>query len=140
MNRVEFLTSENGPLEIKVDGILLQEHLRRAELPSARADGQADLAGSYAGLTRLDLIRWPSRHFLGSPALTTTGDDTVLLGCDCGDWGCWPLSANVHLTPTTVTWTDFTNEHRPNWDRSTLRPFTFQRPQYESALRATELT
>ncbi|HEY1095136.1 MAG TPA: hypothetical protein VGE61_10565 [Glycomyces sp.] len=64
--------------------------------------------------------------------------DTVLLGCDCGDWGCWPLLAQVDVTDTTVTWRHFSNEHRPAWDLSGLGPFTFDRAQYEASLRTTQ--
>jgi hypothetical protein len=137
MNRIEFTVATNEVLEIKVDGVPLQEHARRAELRSARADRQEDLAGAYAGLNRLDPVRWPSRHFLGEPVLTLDGD-TVLLGCDCGDWGCWPLLARVDLTPAAVTWHHFKNEHRPAWDLTDLGPFEFDRPQYEAALKTTE--
>ncbi|RRR95835.1 hypothetical protein [Glycomyces terrestris] len=138
MNRVEFLLDPaGGPLQITVDGVRLEAHLRRAELASARADGQADLAGAYAGLTRTDAVRWPSRHFLDAPALPGIDGTTVLLGCECGDWGCWPLSARVDLTPATVTWRDFRNEHRPHWDHTALRPFVFDRAQYEASLRTT---
>jgi hypothetical protein len=137
MNRVEF-SAATGRLEIKVDGVALEERARRAELRSARAAREEALAGAYAGLTRLDTVRWPSRHFLGAPALPVPGGDTVLLGCDCGDWGCWPLLAQVDVTEATVMWRDFHNEHRPTWDLSGLGPFTFDRGQYESALRTTQ--
>lgn len=140
MNRVEFIvaTDDEPCLEIKVDGVALEEHARRAELGSARADRQESLAGAYSGLTSLDDVCWPSRHFLGAPVLSATGgDETVLLGCDCGDWGCWPLSATVRVAAATVTWREFRNEHRPAWDLSRLGPFQFDRDQYESALRTT---
>lgn len=139
MNRVDFiLAPEGGCLRIEVDGVPLEEHARRAELRSAKADRQEHLAGAYAGLTRIDAVRWPSRHFLGSPALPGIDNGTVLLGCDCGDWGCWPLTAQVDLTPTTVTWHHFRNEHRPTWNHTTLGPFKFNRPQYEASLQTTE--
>jgi len=136
MNRVEF-SAANGCVDIKVDGVALEAHARRAELESASAAGQADLAGAYGGLTPLHAVRWPSRHFLGAPVLGAPDGDTVLLGCDCGDWGCWPLLAQVEVTDTTVTWRHFSNEHRPAWDLSGLGPFTFDRAQYEAALRTT---
>jgi hypothetical protein len=139
MNRVEFvLAPEGGCLAIKVDDVPLEEHARRAELPSAEAAGQEHLAGAYAGLTCVDLVRWPSRHFLGSPTLPGVDGGTVLLGCDCGDWGCWPLSAQVDPTPATVAWRDFRNEHRPAWDLTALGPFAFDRARYEASLRATQ--
>jgi hypothetical protein len=141
MNRVDFIVATDWAscLEIKVDGVALVEHARRAELTSAKADGQEGLAGAYGGLTPLHLVCWPSRHFLGSPALPATDDgDTVLLGCDCGEWGCWSLLAQVHVSTSTVIWRKFRNAHRPTWDLSSLGPLEFDRGQYESALRTTQ--
>lgn len=141
MNGVEFTVATDGEpcVDIKVDGMALEEHARRAELKSARADRQERLAGAYGGLTHLDAICWPSRHFLGAPALSGSGDsDTVLLGCDCGDWGCWPLFAEVQVSAVTVIWREFRNGHRPAWDLSRLGPFEFDRDQYELALRTTQ--
>jgi hypothetical protein len=140
MNRVEFIVAPDWAscLDIKVDGVALEEHARRAELRSAKDDQQEHLAGAYGGLTPLHAVCWPSRHFLGAPPLPTAEGDTVLLGCDCGDWGCWPLAARVHVTSLTVTWQEFRNGHRPAWDLSRLGPFEFERGQYESALRTTQ--
>lgn len=140
MNRVEFaiVPDEEPHLEINVDGVPLRELARRAELPSARADRQEDLAGAYHGLTGIEAVRWPSRHFLGRPALAGEGPgETALLGCDCGVWDCWPLFAKVEVSDETVTWRDFRNGHRPAWDLSGLGPFEFERGRYEAALRAT---
>jgi hypothetical protein len=141
VNRVEFVVAPDGStcLDIKIDGVRLQEHARRAEITSAAAEGEPELAGAYDGLTPLHAVCWPSRHFLGEPALPATDDgDTVLLGCDCGDWGCWPLVARVEVAAATVTWHHFKNPHRAAWDLNRLGPFTFERAQYEASLRATE--
>jgi hypothetical protein len=140
MNRVEFtIEADDEPrMEIKIDGVPLGEIARRIELPSARADRKERLAGAYSGLRLLEAVRWPSRHFLGEPTLPGNySNETVLLGCDCGDWGCWPLFAKVDVSDAAVTWQAFMNGHRPAWDLSGLGPFEFDRGQYESALRTT---
>jgi hypothetical protein len=122
---------------IWVGGVPLEEWARRVELPFAKADGNPDLAGAYAGLAAADDLLWPSRHFLGEPTLSAFDDgDTVLLGCGCGDWGCWPLVADVAVTETSVTWSRFRNGHRPAWDLTNLSPFVFDRSQYETALQS----
>ncbi|MEV3939140.1 hypothetical protein AB0K52_24580 [Glycomyces sp. NPDC049804] len=141
MNRVEFIVAPDGStcLDIKVDGVRLQELARRVELACATDEEEAEIAGGYDGLTPLHEVCWPSRHFLGEPALSATDDgDTVLLGCDCGLWGCWPLVARVEVAAATVTWRDFKNPYREAWDLSGIGPFEFQRAQYEASLRATE--
>lgn len=123
---------------IWVDGVALQEWARRVELPFAEADGNPMLAGGYEGLFAADDILWPSRHFLGDPRLSNFDDgDTVLLGCTCGDWGCWPLVADVKVTRDSVSWSRFRNGHRAAWDLKDLGPFVFKRAQYEAALQGT---
>lgn len=144
MQRVEFRTvrQETGD-GVVVDaivphlaGVPLPDLLRRVELPSARRERSADLAGSYAGLSD-DAVRWPSRHYLGEPELTWFGDgDTVLLGCPCGEWGCWPFTAVVTVEEDTVTWSRYRTGHR-DWDYGHLHDFVFDRAQYEQAVRAT---
>ena len=119
-----------------LEDVPLTDLLRRVELPSARREKQPDLAGSYTGLVDAR-VRWPSRHYLGTPVLTWFGDgDTVLLGCTCGEWGCWPFTAIVTVEPRTVTWSGYRNGHR-NWDYDDLRDLVFDRDQYERAVRAT---
>ena len=119
-----------------LSGVPLQELVRKVELPAARREGNADLAGSYAGL-RTEAVRWPSRHYLGQPVLSVFDDgDTVLLGCGCGDWGCWPFTAIITIEHDVVTWSGYRTGHR-DWDYRELRDFTFDRGQYERAVRAT---
>jgi hypothetical protein len=62
--------------------------------------------------------------------------DTVLLGCECGEWGCWPLTARVEIGDGVVRWTGFRQGHR-DWDLSALGPFEFELEQYMTALRRT---
>lgn len=40
----------------------------------------------------------------------------------------------VTTSSETVTWSEFTNPHRPGRDYSGLGPFTFVRRQYDEAL------
>ena len=119
-----------------LDGVPLPNLLRQVELSSARRERTPNLAGKYAGLVD-DIVRWPSRHYLGDPVLSWFDDgDTVLLGCTCGDWGCWPFTAIVTATRDTVTWSGFRTGHR-DWDYRNLRDITFDRQQYEQAVTAT---
>lgn len=57
-----------------------------------------------------------------------------LLGCDCGEVGCWPLAARIAVTTDSVTWSDFSQEHRPDRDYQGFGPFVFDRDQYARAV------
>lgn len=124
-------------IRISVNGTELPELVRHAELPFARAEGNAELAGTYVGLVpgyiRMDL----AGQFLGGSGawLYSEGDGkTALLSCDCGEVGCSPLLARVTVSDDTVTWDEFEQPERPDWDYSGFGPFTFDRTQYERAL------
>lgn len=123
-----------GPsIEIEIDGRPLQELARSVELPYAQAEGSPSIAGGYEGLGP-DQINRDSAHFLGLPVATWFEDgDTVLLGCECGEWGCWPLTAFVTVSDAEVSWSRFRTGHR-DWDLSTLGPFRFHRAEYEASL------
>jgi hypothetical protein len=144
MERIEFRTVEQelgvggvvSTLVPHLNGVPLPELVRVAELPFARGEGSPDLAGSYVGLLKEE-VGWPSRHYLGDPVLSWFGDgDTVLLGCGCGDWGCWPFTAIVTVAEDTVAWSGYRTGHR-DWHYRELREVTFDRSQYEEAVRAT---
>jgi hypothetical protein len=126
-------------IKIRVNGVDLPELVREAELPSARTDDEEDLAGNYIGLVagymRVDL----AGQFLGGqgrPMFTGSEDKTALLGCGCGEVGCSPLMARVTVTDETVTWDEFEQPTRPDWDYDEFGPFTFDRSEYERALMA----
>jgi hypothetical protein len=149
MDEVSFAFAQAGEdfpddlrqIKIKVNGVDLPELVRGAELPSARANDEEDLAGNYIGLVagymRVDL----AGQFLGgrgTPMFSGSEDKTALLGCGCGEVGCSPLMARVTVTEDTITWADFEQPTRPEWDYDGFGPFTFDRGQYERALMAIE--
>lgn len=135
MDIVRFsVASETSGIEIEINGQRLEEFARVAELPLASSDGEPDLAGMYAPFGASGL--WPdiAPHFMGSPTASWFNDgDTVLIGCECGEWGCWPLTADIVINRSEVTWSHFRQGHR-DWDLSGLGPFVFERAQYEAAL------
>jgi hypothetical protein len=57
-----------------------------------------------------------------------------VLGCDCGEVGCWPLTVRITVTADDVIWSDFSQDHRPKWDYTGFGPFAFKRQQYVSAV------
>jgi hypothetical protein len=72
-------------------------------------------------------------HFLGDPGshmYCGPREKTVLLGCTCGDAGCWPLMARIEVTATEVRWNDFEQPHRREWSHAGLGPLAFSREHY----------
>jgi len=141
VDRIEFVSAgarRDGAVlrtvEIRVNGAALVDLLRPVELPYAEAEGNRGLAGSYAPLAFEDFDSDPA-HFLGQPvAVWFEEGDTVLMGCDCGVWGCWPLTVRIEMGESQVRWSGFRNGHR-DWDLSDLGPFVFGRAGYEAAVR-----
>ena len=60
-----------------------------------------------------------------------------LLGCECGEVGCWPLMCKISTSSEDVTWERFRQPHRAVRDYSDFGPFVFDLAQYRNAL--TEL-
>jgi hypothetical protein len=128
--------SEGGPAETLVYFFIneqpLQELATVAELPYAMAEGKRELAGSYGPMTRENFR--DHTGLLGQPECSWFNDgDTVLMGCTCGEWGCWPLTVQIEIGPEAVTWHRLRTGHR-TWDLNTLGPFVFDRAEYEAAV------
>lgn len=116
-------------LHILINGQSLIDRVRPVELPFAQAEGHPNLAGQYGWLSDVDC---EIQH------LKT--EECMVLGCNCGISDCWPLTTEVSLDEDIVCWSGFRNCHRAEghthaWDHSALGPFTFDRQQYETAVR-----
>src|SRR6266700_4096278 len=57
-----------------------------------------------------------------------------LLGCDCGEVGCWPLLCRIRMDGNIVVWEAFKQEHRPERDYSRFGPFVFDAKHYRNAV------
>lgn len=151
---------------IYVNGRSLVDIIREVERPFATREGHPNLAGQYVGLPAHFLLA-PSRYLLGklSDGPWCDPERIVLLQCECGEWGCWPLLARITLTVETVVWQSFRQPHRwtrsrqtyyarrrsrrflrewataraDTWRYSRLRPFVFSRPEYEAALASPQV-
>lgn len=118
---------------IEINGRSLRDLARAVELPEARRTRERGLAGSYAWLPG-HAVGWRAEHFLGIGREPRLADgDTWVLGCQCGDWGCWPLLARIEVADSDVTWSGFRQGHR-DWDLGDLGPFHFGRAAYERAV------
>jgi hypothetical protein len=134
---VAFRVDGESAISVEVNGRPLAELVGEVERPFAEREGSPDIAGNYAGIGH----RWiddVDEHYHGAPGSDLScgsKDKTLLLGCECGEPGCWPLLARVDASSEIVSWEDFEQPHRgERWSYDQLRPFTFERAQYDAAL------
>ncbi|RZQ63764.1 hypothetical protein [Amycolatopsis suaedae] len=106
----------------RLDGTPLTELIDRFE---TRA-GMRPAGEVYGGLN----VRRVHERFHGA-----TDPKAAVLGCSCGDEGCWPLLARITVTGDLVVWDDFEQPHRPERDYTGFGPFRFDRGQYDEAVR-----
>lgn len=124
---------DSAPIGIvpMIDGSSLVDLVSRYETsrgwePAGGYDGLVPRFHDYGNLTA---------YYLGANHAPGLGPSRIqVLGCTCGDAGCWPLQTTIDILPTMVTWSDFTQPHRPEWEYSTFGPFTFDRDAYETAV------
>jgi hypothetical protein len=94
---------------------------------------------SYGGLIPTFYKFGPlDAHFLGRTDSHRSSDKVPLLGCECGEWGCWPLLARITVSDEFVTWSDFEQPYRKDRDYQAFGPYIFERRQY--GLAAQELS
>ena len=138
LSLVEAETEEGTPYRavmLRVDGVSLMELARAVETPFAQREGHPDLAGAYAWLSAN-----PSTRRALTPRATAEDEKVTLLGCTCGDPGCWPLLARITQDASSVTWSEFEQPHRGeesaagHWSYAGLGPFVFERELYEREL------
>lgn len=145
MNKVAFIWDPaaldgRGALRIEVDGRDLAEVVGEVERPYAEAEGSPGIAGGYEGISPSQLAGPVTEHFMGVPGSDLAcgpEDKTVLLGCECGEVGCWPLMAEIEPQEHAVVWSAFCQPHR-DWSYEAMRALTFERRAYEAALADAE--
>lgn len=123
-------------VQININGENLIEIIKRVEIQYDKS-----IAGEYKGLPP-EIVFYPSKHLLGitHQDLDYHDDKSPILICECGVAGCWDLIVKISLSDQTVTWSEFEQPHRgPEsaggyWNYKSLRPFVFDRKQYEAEL------
>jgi hypothetical protein len=96
-----------------------------------------DVVGGYGGLIPESFNYGPLERYFFEGWVERKPDTLPwlwLLGCECGEVGCWPLSCTVEARDDVVIWRDFGNEHRPERDYAGFGPFAFERAAYERVL------
>jgi len=92
-------------------------------------------AGAYGGLVPAYFRYGDAAHQWYGRGRTPAGGHAWVLACDCHEAACWPFEVTVDAGATTVAWRDLTQPFRPEWDYSGLGAFTFDRAQYDEAVR-----
>lgn len=106
---------------------------------AATYEGQRgfDVVGGYNGIIPANFRFGPLvDYFIGAEGHWPGGGRIAVLGCSCGEVGCWPLYATVGTSTTTVTWRNFKQPFRAERDYSGFGPFKFDREEYEGAVRS----
>lgn len=62
----------------------------------------------------------------------------AVLGCICGNLGCWPLHTRVTTDDSHVGWSEFEQPHKPDRDYSGVGPFVFERTSYVAAVQVVK--
>lgn len=138
-NKISFEISEinGGALSVTpcIDGIPLTTLVAEFE----DASGYTDPAGGYGGLIPSYFNFGPLvRYFCGPEDNQDESDNNkqiYVLGCECGELGCWPLMASVTPVEAGYRWAGFNQPFRPQRDYDAFGPFVFERGQYEAAVR-----
>jgi hypothetical protein len=118
----------------RVDGVLLTALAEQFEC----SHGMIDPAGGYGGIIR-EFFGPFDRYFFGkseTPDFPDAPTCIYVLGCECGEVGCWPLTCLVDAGDSEITWHSFEQPHRPARDYSSFGPFVFELEQYKEALRS----
>jgi len=121
-----------------IDGKMLSDSVHFYE-----RSNEFDLAGSYGGLIPDFFDYGPlDRYFLGQAASTYWKNlgGIYVLGCQCGEVGCWPLVCKVSVTENDVTWSHFKQPFRRTRDYSRFGPFVFCKTDYEVTVRELSAT
>jgi hypothetical protein len=116
-----------------IDGTTLSDLTSAYEI----ARGFDDPGGGYGGLVP-DYMRYGpmNDYFLGrgtSPCRQEDGTQ-YMLGCQCGEVGCWPLMGRIVALPGEYEWRDFYNPCRKARDYRGLGPFRFEASAYVGAV------
>ena len=95
---------------------------------------------SYMGLVPGNYNFGPMRwHYLGLGGSTgldvgaLKGSGMPVLGCECGEWGCWPILVTVVADENIVEWRTFVQPYRPERDYIGIGPFRFSRAQFDDS-------
>ena len=113
-----------------INGVRLTTLVEQFEL-----DRHYEPVGGYAGIVPTHFNFGPlDNYFLATSADTPFADKHWLLGCECGEVGCWPLEARIVTNEREIVWERFKQPFRPERDYSSFGPFRFDHNQYRQSV------
>lgn len=90
--------------------------------------------GGYGGIIPIWFNYGPlDKYFLGETAQDgywAQVGGVYVLGCECGEVGCWPLQCRVRFEDDVIIWDEFKQPYRASRDYSGFGPFVFDCAQY----------
>ena len=95
-----------------------------------------ETAGRYASIVMQHYDFGDITLYLLGEQRPWPGHDVALLGCECGEWGCWPLVSRVAAADGVIEWSQFSQPHRSSWSYEGFGPFRFAEQQYKLAVAA----
>jgi len=101
-------------------------------------DHKCEPAGGYAGLVSSSYQFGPlDQYFFGrvQDGGLSEANKIAVLGCSCGEVGCWPLLAAIQLDADCIIWQDFEQPHRLQRDYSAFGPFRFRAEEYRVVIK-----
>ena len=114
-----------------VDGLPLPEVIHAYEHAAGGIPGPLDDRG---GLVSENYRSGPAReNWFGLRDVSGRSGEIPVLGCSCGEWGCWPTYATVVFDDETVTWREFSNLDSA-LPLAQFGPLVFRREDYENAV------
>jgi hypothetical protein len=95
-------------------------------------------AGGYRGIVPAWFDYGPlEKYFLGEcqpDSYWAKQGGQYVLGCECGEVGCWPLLCRIRVQDDNVIWDQFKQPYRDTRDYSHFGPLVFDGAQYRNAL------
>jgi hypothetical protein len=142
MNTIQFKVEKSQELEHHVLNIYLNNVNLIEFIKQYEVQFEPKIAGGYEGLNTnyLDNLYEHLYGNLDENDLFNYNGKTQVLGCNCGESGCWPLLVKITVNDETIVWSDFEQPHRSEdsaggyWDYSNLKQLEFDKKDYEEQL------
>ncbi|MBB6022292.1 hypothetical protein HNR77_003389 [Paenibacillus sp. JGP012] len=138
MDSIQFKVEYSEEQEASVISIYVNDESLIERMKRYEAQFESEIADLYEGLN-IDLVDHIEAHFTGrlqEDDIFNYEGKTLVLGCNCGLPGCWPLLVKITEIGDSIIWSHFEQPHRTEdsaggyWDYSNFRPLHFHKRDY----------